>query len=122
MDLQKYLAIVAEFDLLLAYAQLADKAFVGKKSACKRQSYAAEVFCKLLAHCITLREISPDLTTPGKRQLWDLGSASAIARCVIESYDSFAYIAALSATVEEREFRLLLWGLHDYNRRIKMLQ
>lgn len=122
MNTQRYLDILAELDLLLTYARATDVALAGRKPPSERHGYAAEIFIKLLAHCATLRDLAPDISTPGKQQLWDLGSLSAIARCVIETYDSLAYVSALSASDEERGFRLLLWSLHDSNRRMEMLQ
>ena len=122
MDFQRYQTIVAEFDLLLAYARSVDASLTGKKPVAERHLYAGEVFVKLLAHCVTMRAIAPNPTPEKQKQLWDIGSLSAIARCVIETYDSLSYIAGLATSNEERSFRLLLWSLHDSNRRMHMLQ
>ena len=122
MDLNHYRTIVEEFDLILAHGRSVDTALTGKKPAGERQSYAGEVFVKLLAHCVTMRAIAPDPVFKAEKKLWDLGSLSAVARCVIETYDALSYVAALTAGDEERSFRLLLWSLHDSNRRMHMIQ
>lgn len=122
MERPRYQTIVEEFDTLLEYAKAVDAALTGRPTLEKRLAYAGEVFVKLLAHCVTLRELSPDPSNSKKVQLWDLGSLAAIARCVIETYDSLSYIAGLKASADERDFRLLLWSLHDSNRRMHMLE
>jgi hypothetical protein len=118
----KYCAILAEFDLLLAHARAIDAALVGRTPLNQNASYASEIWIKLLAHCVTVRSIAPNATQTADNVLWDLGSLSAIARCVIETYDAFSYISAKNRDDEEKAFRILLWELHDKNRRIRMLQ
>jgi hypothetical protein len=47
-------------------------------------------------------------------------SACAIARCIIEAHDVLEYIAFADISEQEREFRLLVWRLHDQQRRSNM--
>lgn len=116
-----YKAVVEEFDLIFDYAKQLSDSLVGKVAPTPQHRYAADLFIKLLAHCVTLRSISPDPKRQKTAELWDLPSVAAIARCAIESFDAMAYIAAKHCEPEEREFRVLLWELHDSNRRYKML-
>ena len=117
----RYKNVVKEFDLIFDYAKQLSDALVGEVPPTPQHRYAAELFIKLLAHCATLRGISPDPTRQKTSELWDLPSVAAIARCVIESFDAMAYIASRHSESEEKEFRVLLWELHDSNRRFKML-
>lgn len=122
MEWNRYRSIVEEFDLILAHAKAAMEAIVGMRPGSDQERYAAEIFVKLLAHCVTLRSLSPDPSRQREKELWDLPSAAAIARCIVETFDAMAYVAARSAPAVEREFRVLLWELHDSNRRARTLE
>jgi hypothetical protein len=116
LDWERYKVLVSEYDLIFEYGKRISDALVGKTPATPHHSYASEIFIKLLAHCATLRSISPDPDRQKEKELWDLPSAAAVARCAIESFDAMAYIAARHASEEEKQLRLLLWELHDANR------
>lgn len=122
MEWSKYSAIITEYDQILDHGKTFSSLLEGKTPAEEHESYGEQIFTKLLAHCVTLRLLSPDPDRETPRQLWDLASVSAIARSAIETYDAFAYIALGNVSPEEREFRILLWELHDTNRRAKMLE
>src|SRR5256885_13807621 len=104
---EKYRSIVEEFDLIFDYAKQLSDALVGEVPPTPQHRYAAELFVKLLAHCVTIRSISPDPRRQKPSELWDLPSVAAIARCAIESFDAMAYIAARNSGAEEKEFRIL---------------
>lgn len=121
MDWDRYASVVSEYDRLTAYAQQVSMATVGIVLPEPHQRYGEMIFVKLLAHCITLRYLAPDPTRRNPQELWDIGSASAVARSIVEAYDAMAYIALGAVDMEERSFRILLWELHDVSRRIKIL-
>jgi hypothetical protein len=116
----RYAEILAEFDLVGNLAVAASQRLLGLRPAEPCLSYAEQIFVKLLAHCISLRRLSPDSARTGQ-EVWDLSSTATIARSVIEAYDALAYIALAAVPSDEREFRVLLWELHDVSRRAKML-
>jgi hypothetical protein len=121
MEWSKYRALLGEYDEVLATAKASSASLVGARPSAQFEGYAEQIFVKLLAHCITLRHLSPHPERkPG--ELWDLASVSVIARSIIEAYDALAYVALGELSTEEREFRILLWELHDTNRRCKMLE
>ena len=122
MEWPRYAAIVAEYDSLLSYAKEASASLIGLTPPTSHQGYGEQIFVKLLAHCITLRQLSPDPERANPKELWDLASVSAIARSIIETHDALMYVALGAITLEERQFRILLWELHDSNRRAKMLE
>ena len=122
MSWGRYKAVIAEFDVLLEHSNALDQALAGRTPPDQNLSYVGEIYVKLLAHCVTLRSIAPDAERKREKELWDLGSLSAIARCVIETYDALSYIAARNLQDQEKAFRVLLWELHDKNRRMSMLQ
>lgn len=49
-------------------------------------------------------------------------SACAIARCTVKAHDVLGYIALSEISDEERSFRVLVWRLHDQQRRSIMLR
>lgn len=122
MDWKRYASIVAEYDAVLSYARDTSAALVGIVPSERYKQYAEQILVKMLAHCITLRLLSPDPARLAPGELWDLASESAIARAIVETYDAMAYVALGEIEPEEREFRLLLWELHDASRRSKMLE
>ena len=121
MEWSEYSALIAEYDAILASATDCSASLVGLHPAAQHEGYAEQIFVKLLAHSTTLRHLCPDPSRKGG-ELWDLASVSVIARSIIEAYDALAYVALGQASPKEREFRILLWELHDTNRRSKMLE
>ena len=117
----KYKAALRDFDAVLEHAKAVSASLVGLTVEERHHSFGEQIFVKLLAHCVSLRHLVPDTTGKTERQLWDLPSLSAIARCVIESYDAFEYIANAKADVQEIDFRILLWEAHAKTRRLRML-
>lgn len=85
-------------------------------------SYADSIYTKLLCHAISLHKISPQLVNKPPHELWDLPSACAISRCIIEAHDVLGYMVFSDASPEERAFRVLVWRLHDQQRRSRMLR
>lgn len=116
-----YQAAIREFDALVSHLMAVSDSLAGKTAASVHQSHCEQILLKLLTHCLTLRKISPDPSGKIQRELWDLPSVSAIARCIIETHDAFLYIGEAQTSSEERKFRLALWQLHDQDRRLKML-
>lgn len=122
MNESRYKEILESFDRLGDYAIKISHSTVGITTDDSRILYADTIFTKLISHAISLRKISPDLISETTPELWDLSSACAIARALIESFEALAYISINDITIEEREFRIKLWELHDLQRRLKMLR
>ncbi|MBL8275751.1 MAG: hypothetical protein JNL93_03560 [Pelomonas sp.] len=116
-----YRTKVREFDAVLEHGKAVAAAWAGAPLTTPRASYGEQIFVKLLAHCIALRRLAPDPMQSVPRELWDLPSMSALARCVIEAFDAFEYVAGHVVTESERSFRIRLWELHDATRRLKIL-
>lgn len=119
MSPERYQNVLREFDGLLAYGRIVSERLTGRKIPSK-DVYADAIYTKLLCHGISLRKLSPSLSEGS--ELWDMPSASAVARSLIEAFDALAYIGTRSITESEREFRVLLWKLHDQQRRLQMLE
>lgn len=119
MSPERYRKLITEFDELVGQAQAVSGKLVGATVDGVR-SYAEAIFTKLICHALSLRKLSPSPDSK-EPELWDLSSASAVARALIESYDALAYIAVHEVSESERQFRILLWELHDQQRRLKML-
>ena len=117
----RYQDIRAEFDLLVTHGTQIANSLAGKDAPHDREFYADRVFSKLLCHAITLRRISPIALGSGPTELWDISSAAAVARALIESFDALSYVALEDVAQQEREFRILLWKLHAEERRQTML-
>lgn len=116
-----YRTKVREFDAVLEHGKAVSAALTGLSLTAPHLSYGEQIFVKLLGHCVALRRLAPDPTQQQPRELWDLPSMSALARCVIEAHDAFEYIAGHPVTESERGFRIRLWELHDATRRLKIL-
>jgi hypothetical protein len=116
-----YRAKVREFDAVLEHGKAVAAALTGLPIASAHASYGAQIFVKLLSHGTALRRLAPDPGLQPPRDLWDLPSMSALARCLIEAHDAFEYVAGHQVTESERGFRIRLWELHDATRRLKIL-
>lgn len=117
----RYASLVVEYDSLVAHARAVSEKLTGVVLDTDEKSYVDALFTKLLCHALSLRKISPEPIQSVEREIWDLSSACAIARALIESFDAMAYIALHQVTNSERQFRILLWKLHDQHRRLRML-
>lgn len=116
-----YRTKVREYDAVLEHGKAASAAVTGLTLDAPHASYGEQIFVKLLAHCTALRRLAPDPGQQPPRELWDLSSMAALARCVIEAHDAFEYIAGHPVSAVERGFRIRLWELHDATRRLKIL-
>jgi hypothetical protein len=116
-----YRTKVREFDAVLEHGKAVSAALTGIALTIPHESYGEQIFVKLLAHCVALRRLAPDPTQTVPRELWDVPSMSAVARCVIEAHDAFEYIAGHAVSASERSFRIRLWELHDATRRLNIL-
>lgn len=121
MDDDKYKKIISSFDRLNSYAVEISYSLAGIATEEHRLLYADTIFTKLVSHALSLKKVLPSLNSETTPELWDVSSACAIARALIESYEALAYISINDITPAEREFRIKLWELHDLHRRIKML-
>lgn len=117
----RYWRVREEFSRLLAQGIEVANALAGKDAPGDREFYADRIFSKLLCHGLTLQRLSPTEAPSGPDVLWDISSACAVARALIESFDALAFVAVESVPDDEREFRVLLWKLHAEERRQKML-
>lgn len=122
MTPDRYRKLLREFDALISHARAISDRLVGRPIEQKSLSYSDAIYTKLICHGISLRKLSPSLDSAQSSELWDVASACAVARALIEAYDALAYISVHQVESPEREFRVLLWELHDQQRRLTMLE
>ena len=115
-----YKARVREFDAVLEHAKAMSAALVGFVAPSAQAAYGGLIFIKLVAHCAALRSLAAESGDRTAKDLQDVPSMSALARCAVEAHDAFEYIAGHDVTDAERSFRIQLWELHDRARRLKM--
>jgi hypothetical protein len=114
-----YRSRVREFDAVLEHGKALAGGLAGYAPASVHAAYGAQIFIKLLGHCVALRSLAPETGQAGMA-LPDISSMSALARCAVEAHDAFEYLAGHDVPDLERHFRLRLWELHDETRRLKM--
>jgi hypothetical protein len=122
VEVARYGEIIGELEMFISVAKAVSHRLVGTTTKLAHESYADPVFTKLLCHAISLQKLSPQMRTDASTQLWDMSSACAVARCIVEAHDVLGYIALSDVSDEERSFRVLVWRLHDQQRRSRMLQ
>lgn len=122
MEDTRYKQIVGELEMFIELGMQVSQRLVGTEPEHRHHSYADPIFTKLVCHAISLRRLSPQLDPQQAHELWDMPSACAVARCIIEAHDILEYIALANISEEERSFRLLVWKLHDQQRRSSMLK
>lgn len=122
MTPDRYRKLLGEFDALISHARAISDRLIGRRIEEKSLSYSEAIYTKLICHGISLRKLSPSLDSTQTSELWDVASACAVARALIEAYDALAYIGVHPVASSEREFRVLLWELHDQQRRLAMLE
>ncbi|MFM0046321.1 hypothetical protein [Paraburkholderia sediminicola] len=122
MTPETYKGILVEYDALVSHAFALCNRLTGHAIDGQHLAYVDTIFTKLICHGISLRRLSPTLDASVPQELWDLPSACAVGRSLIEAYDALAYIGAPQVSPSEREFRILLWDAHDQARRLTMLE
>ena len=122
MTPETYKSILAEYDALISHAMALSHRLTGRPIGERNLSYVDTIFTKLICHGISLRRLCPTLDAIRNDELWDLPSACAVGRSLIEAYDALAYIGSSQLSPSEREFRILLWDAHDQERRLTMLE
>lgn len=122
MKPDRYRDLLGEYDALVSHAREISDRMVGRRIDQRSHSYSEAIYTKLICHAISLRKLSPSLNSAQAPELWDVASACAVARALIEAYDALAYIGVHQVELPEREFRVLLWDLHDQQRRLAMLE
>lgn len=115
-----YRAKVREFDAVLEHGKAISAALAGFVAPSAQVRYGGLIFLKLLSHCVALRGLAAESGERTLKDLQDVPSMSALARCAVEAHDAFEYIAGHDVTDAERAFRIQLWELHDATRRLKM--
>lgn len=118
MEISRYSNIIIELETLISAGAHVSTLLVGTMPSQMHQSFSDPIFTKVLCHAISLHRLTPKPVDDV--ELWDMPSACAVARCIIEAHDVLEYIALVEIGDEEREFRLLVWQLHDRHRRLKM--
>jgi hypothetical protein len=108
-----YRARVREFDAVLEHGKAVAAALTGLALPAAHARYGVQIFLKLLSHATVLRGLAADPARRTLRELWDVPSMCAIARCVVEAHDAFEYVTGHEVGDAERAFRMLLWELHD---------
>ena len=124
MENSRYKIICSELDLFIKWGFVLSSTLSNKVTQLDRDYYGYCIFSKVLCHAISLRRIIPTGLNPeqnSQSELWDLASACALSRALIESFDALFYQAIEEIEDSEREFRLYLWDLHAEERRLKKL-
>lgn len=121
MEIARYKEILGELEMFISIGTSVSNRLVGTATDDLHQSYADPIFTKLVCHAISLHKLSPQVNQLDSTQFWDMPSACAIARCIIEAHDVLEYIALGKTEESERSFRLLVWRTHDQQRRSHML-
>lgn len=122
MTPERYRAILSEYDALIAHAASISQRLTGRPIDGQHMPYIDTIFTKMICHGISLRKLSPSADVYHVGEMWDLPSACAIGRALIETYDAMGYIGAMDISTSEREFRVLMWEMHDQKRRLEMLE
>lgn len=117
----QYAEFYTEFEALLEYAIAVLNAQAGHKVQSSRENYGEKIFGKIVCHAISLKRILPNPIRSKDTEIWDISSAYAISRTILESYEALAYVAVENISEEELECRILAWKLHAQERRHKML-
>ncbi|MEX3858215.1 MULTISPECIES: hypothetical protein [Paraburkholderia] len=113
MNPQRYIAILSEYDAILAHARAMSDRLAGRCVSEKHLSYAETIFTKLLCHACSLQKLGPMLQPTSGPELWDIGAACVLARTLIEAFDALTYVSLHPVPPVERELRILAWELHD---------
>jgi hypothetical protein len=121
LETTRYSEIVGELKMFIEIGMQVSQRLIGTEPNRPHHSYADPIFTKLVCHAISLHRLSPQLSPKQAQDLWDMPSACAVARCIIEAHDVLEYIALADIPEDERSFRLLVWKLHDQQRRSSML-
>lgn len=116
-----YRTTVRAFDAVLEHGKAVAAVWAAHPTDGAQATYGERIFGKLLGHCVALRRLAADPMQAAPRDLGELPSMSALARCVIEAFDAFEYVAGHRISESERGFRIRLWELHDATRRLKIL-
>lgn len=122
MTPERYRAVLSEYDALIAHATSISHRLTGRPIDGQHMPYIDTIFTKMICHGISLRKLSPSSDVYHVGEMWDLPSACAIGRALIETYDAMGYIGAVDISAVERNFRVLMWELHDQKRRLAMLE
>jgi hypothetical protein len=122
MTPERYRAVLSEYDALIAHAASISQRLTGRPIDGEHMPYVDTIFTKLICHGISLRRLSPPTDVLRAGEMWDLPSACAVGRALIETYDAMGYIGAVNISPPEHEFRVLMWELHDQKRRLAMLE
>ncbi len=117
----RYAEFHAEFEALINYAVAVLNAQAGHKVQSSRENYGEKIFGKIVCHAISLKRILPDPSRSKDTEIWDISSAYALSRAILESYEALAYVTVEGISEEELECRILAWKLHAQERRHKML-
>jgi hypothetical protein len=115
-----YRAKIREFDAVLEHGKAISAALSGFAAPSAQAFYGGQIFVKLLCHCVALRSLAAESGERSVKDLLDVSSMSALARCAVEAHDAFEYVAGHDVSNAERSFRIQLWEVHEANRRLKM--
>lgn len=104
MKTERYSEVMTEFETILQYGMEVSDRLVGTSVADRHRSYADSIYTKLLCHAISLKKLSPRIKEKPEHELWDLPSACAVAKCIIEAHDVLGYIVLNNIPPDERDF------------------
>lgn len=109
---------------LIKYSHTASLSLKGKEAQNQQQYYASIIFSKIVSHAITLNRLAPmhvALPSNAPEEHWDISSICCISRTIVEASDVLSYVADESDNEKFSLLKILVWELHDKERRINML-
>ncbi len=121
MEVERYRKILDELGMFVSLGVKVSQRLAGSSGHAPHRMWADPIFTKLVCHGISLLKLSPHTSDQSSFQFWDLPSACAVARCIIEAYDVLEYIALADLDDSQMQFRLLVWQLHERQRRSNLL-
>ena len=110
-----------EFDEIIGHAAAVLDAQAGSKVRNERENYGEKIFGKIICHAMSLKRILPNPAPSKDSLIWDISSAYALSRTILESYEALAYVVSGTVSKQELECRIQAWKLHAQERRFKVL-
>ena len=114
-----------EFEAVVALAADLGVANSGHAVTDGRLEDASHIFVNITLHAMSVLRLAPTGVRPtesGATEIWDLGSISAVVRCLVDAYFVLFYIAVDQMSDEERESRKLLWKYHAQRTTLTLLK
>lgn len=122
MNQDTYDAILHDFRHAYATAHGLIQHLVGRPTGSRQLYYVEAGFKTMVLFSSSLLQAVPGGQGLAAPDAWNLPAASSAARGIIEAYRSLSYVAFHEVSDDERAFRIAVMGLHDLDRRMKVLK